>query len=126
MYEKELLIDAYRKMATIRAFETKAEYLVMHKLVPGPAHLYIGEEACGVGVCENLNDDDYIESTHRGQTLKSFYVTLPDGSHNVTIKALDDNVMIDQWVLDYALFRVLYHVLVEVTFVILRPGRGNA
>lgn len=66
MYEKELLIDAYRKMATIRAFETKAEYLVMHKLVPGPAHLYIGEEACGVGVCENLNDDDYIESTHRG------------------------------------------------------------
>ena len=66
MYEKKLLIDAYRKMATIRAFETKAEYLVMHKLVPGPAHLYIGEEACGVGVCENLNDDDYIESTHRG------------------------------------------------------------
>ena len=26
----------------------------------------------------------------RGQTLKSFYVTLPGGSHNVTIKALDD------------------------------------
>lgn len=66
MYEKKLLIDAYYKMATIRAFETKAEYLVLHKLVPGPAHLYIGEEACGVGVCENLNDDDYIESTHRG------------------------------------------------------------
>ena len=28
--------------------------------------MYIGEEACGVGVCENLNSDDYIESTHRG------------------------------------------------------------
>jgi pyruvate dehydrogenase E1 component alpha subunit len=34
--------------------------------MPGLAHLYIGEEAIAVGVCEALRSDDYITSTHRG------------------------------------------------------------
>src|SRR5688500_5872913 len=34
--------------------------------MPGLAHLYIGEEAIAVGVCEALKSDDYITSTHRG------------------------------------------------------------
>jgi len=34
--------------------------------MPGLAHLYIGEEAIAVGVCEALRRDDYITSTHRG------------------------------------------------------------
>src|SRR5262249_58975964 len=34
--------------------------------MPGLAHLYIGEEAVAVGVCEALQPDDYITSTHRG------------------------------------------------------------
>jgi transketolase N-terminal domain/subunit len=34
--------------------------------MPGLAHLYIGEEAVAVGVCEVLRRDDYITSTHRG------------------------------------------------------------
>ena len=34
--------------------------------MPGLAHLYIGEEAVAVGVCEALRTDDYITSTHRG------------------------------------------------------------
>src|ERR1043165_7083471 len=34
--------------------------------MPGLAHLYIGQEAVAVGVCEALRDDDYITSTHRG------------------------------------------------------------
>ncbi len=34
--------------------------------MPGLAHLYIGEEAVAVGVCEALNKEDYITSTHRG------------------------------------------------------------
>jgi pyruvate dehydrogenase E1 component alpha subunit len=34
--------------------------------MPGLAHLYIGEEAIAVGVCEALSQDDYITSTHRG------------------------------------------------------------
>ena len=36
-------------------------------LVPGLAHLYVGEEAAiAVGVCANLRRQDYITSTHRG------------------------------------------------------------
>src|SRR5881396_3892949 len=34
--------------------------------MPGLAHLYIGEEAVAVGVCQTLRRDDYITSTHRG------------------------------------------------------------
>jgi pyruvate dehydrogenase E1 component alpha subunit len=34
--------------------------------MPGLAHLYIGEEAVAVGVCEALTREDYITSTHRG------------------------------------------------------------
>ena len=34
--------------------------------MPGLAHLYIGEEAVAVGVCEALEQTDYITSTHRG------------------------------------------------------------
>lgn len=57
---------------------------------------------------EVYNSKDWQFDLWRGQTLKSFYVTLPGGSHNVTIKALDDNVMIDQWVLDYDVAREYY------------------
>jgi acetoin:2,6-dichlorophenolindophenol oxidoreductase subunit alpha len=34
--------------------------------MPGLAHLYVGEEAVAVGVCEALRTTDYITSTHRG------------------------------------------------------------
>ena len=57
---------------------------------------------------EIYNSKDWKFDLWRGQTLKSFYVTLPGGSHNVTIKALDDNVLIDQWVLDYDVDREYY------------------
>lgn len=65
-YDKSLLLEAYRKISLIRAYETKVEEIFLAGELPGFTHLYIGEEACGVGVCENLNKDDYIESTHRG------------------------------------------------------------
>jgi pyruvate dehydrogenase E1 component alpha subunit len=35
-------------------------------LLPGPVHLYIGQEATAVGVCSHLSDADWITSTHRG------------------------------------------------------------
>lgn len=66
MYDKDLLKDAYRKMSLIRAYESKVEEIFLAGELPGFTHLYIGEEASGVGVCENLTDKDYIESNHRG------------------------------------------------------------
>src|SRR5678809_1473603 len=59
-------LHVYRQMIAIRAFEERANDLYTRALMPGLAHLYIGEEAVAVGVCEALNRDDYITSTHRG------------------------------------------------------------
>src|SRR5512144_485066 len=38
----------------------------MKAIMPGLAHLYSGQEAVAVGVCEALRPQDYITSTHRG------------------------------------------------------------
>src|SRR6188472_2832070 len=62
----EKLVHMYRQMVAIRLFEERVNDLYTRALMPGLAHLYIGEEAIAVGVCEALNNDDYITSTHRG------------------------------------------------------------
>jgi acetoin:2,6-dichlorophenolindophenol oxidoreductase subunit alpha len=64
--EKEKWLHAYRQMVRIRLFEEQVNELYTRALMPGLAHLYSGEEAVAVGICEALNIDDYITSTHRG------------------------------------------------------------
>src|SRR5579862_5802023 len=63
---KEKLLRMYRQMVSIRLFEEQVNELYTCALMPGLAHLYIGEEAVAVGICEALRADDYITSTHRG------------------------------------------------------------
>jgi acetoin:2,6-dichlorophenolindophenol oxidoreductase subunit alpha len=63
---KEKLLNMYRRMTMIRLFEEQVNELYTRALMPGLAHLYIGEEAVAVGICEALRNDDYITSTHRG------------------------------------------------------------
>jgi acetoin:2,6-dichlorophenolindophenol oxidoreductase subunit alpha len=60
------VLHMYRQMLAIRLFEERVNELYTRALMPGLAHLYIGEEAVAVGVCEALRSDDYITSTHRG------------------------------------------------------------
>jgi pyruvate dehydrogenase E1 component alpha subunit len=62
----DLCLRMYRKMLSIRLFEVQVNELYTRALMPGLAHLYIGEEAVAVGVCETLQRTDYITSTHRG------------------------------------------------------------
>jgi pyruvate dehydrogenase E1 component alpha subunit len=62
----EMLMDHYRRMRTIRAFEDKLAELVMGGKLAGFLHLYAGEEAVAVGVCAHLDDGDAVASTHRG------------------------------------------------------------
>ena len=62
----DLWLRMYRQMLAIRIFETEVNDLYTRALMPGLAHLYIGEEAVAVGVCEALRQTDYITSTHRG------------------------------------------------------------
>lgn len=63
---KDVLLEMYEKMQKIRMFEDNAIKLFNQGLVRGPMHVYTGEEAVAVGACSNLNDADYITSTHRG------------------------------------------------------------
>ena len=62
----DLWLRMYRQMVSIRQFEMQVNDLYTRALMPGLAHLYIGEEAVAVGVCEALQPTDYITSTHRG------------------------------------------------------------
>src|ERR1041384_2178506 len=62
----ERWIHFYRQMLKIRLFEEQVNHLYLSAKMPGLAHLYIGQEAVAVGVCEALRRDDYITSTHRG------------------------------------------------------------
>jgi pyruvate dehydrogenase E1 component alpha subunit len=63
---KKTLLELYRKMVTVRQFETMAgEYFAAGK-IPGFIHLSIGQEASSVGVCSCLRQDDYVITTHRG------------------------------------------------------------
>ena len=64
--DNERWLSMYRQMLLIRLFEEQVNELYTSARMPGLAHLYIGEEAVAVGVCQALRRDDYITSTHRG------------------------------------------------------------
>ncbi len=64
--DREQWLHMYEQMFKIRAFEEQVNELYQSAKMPGLAHLYIGEEAIAVGVCEALKREDYITSTHRG------------------------------------------------------------
>ena len=57
---------------------------------------------------EIFNSKEWKFDHWRGQALKNFYVTLASGNHTIEIKALDDNVIIDQWVVDFDVDREYY------------------
>jgi len=68
---KSLLIDLYRKMVRIRAFEGKVTQLFLKGLVPGTIHLSTGQEAVAAGAAGCLRTSDRVMLTHRphGQAL---------------------------------------------------------
>jgi pyruvate dehydrogenase E1 component alpha subunit len=64
--DKKQFLQAYRTMRTIRDFEYRVSDEFSKGNIPGFLHLYAGQEAIATGMCMNLDDDDYIVSTHRG------------------------------------------------------------
>lgn len=56
----------YRAMRAIRRFEETAYDLYGQRVMLGPIHTSIGQEAVAVGVCDNLRADDLVVSNHRG------------------------------------------------------------
>ncbi len=63
---RDQLLRAYRQMKTIREFEERLHKEIMTGEIAGFTHLYSGQEAVAVGVCEHLDEKDFIVSTHRG------------------------------------------------------------
>lgn len=73
-----ILLDLYRTMCRIRAFEDAAETASKGGVaafgqaaggtaqVRGPLHLSTGQEGVPAGVCAHLKPADYLTSTHRG------------------------------------------------------------
>lgn len=59
-------IRMYRQMVRIRSFEDQANQLYLSAKMPGLTHMYSGQEAVAVGICEALTPEDRITSTHRG------------------------------------------------------------
>ncbi len=62
----EELVGLLEKMLVIREFETTVQKHFAEGEIPGFVHLYLGEEAVGVGACSALGEEDFITSTHRG------------------------------------------------------------
>ncbi|MBM3303080.1 MAG: thiamine pyrophosphate-dependent dehydrogenase E1 component subunit alpha [Deltaproteobacteria bacterium] len=60
------MVKLYYDMLRIRKVQLRIESLYHLDEMKTPIHLCIGQEAVAVGVCANLNQDDYIASTHRG------------------------------------------------------------
>jgi TPP-dependent pyruvate/acetoin dehydrogenase alpha subunit len=60
------LIEIYRTMWSIRAFEMKVVELYKRNMIRGSTHVCLGQEAIAAGVCAALRADDLITSTHRG------------------------------------------------------------
>jgi pyruvate dehydrogenase E1 component alpha subunit len=60
-------IHLFERMMLIRQCEAQLNDAFANNLFPGYIHSYIGQEACAVGVCEPLDDRDYVTSNHRGR-----------------------------------------------------------
>ena len=63
---RDALLRSYRQMKVIREFEERLHTEIMTGEIAGFTHLYCGQEAVAVGVCEHLDNVDKIISTHRG------------------------------------------------------------
>ncbi|TGV74959.1 dehydrogenase, partial [Mesorhizobium sp. M00.F.Ca.ET.158.01.1.1] len=64
--DRKILLDLFERMVLRRRFESIANIACRKGETPGFLHLYIGEEATGVGVCAHLRPTDWVTSTHRG------------------------------------------------------------
>ena len=62
----ERLVDFWRDMHRIRAFERAAIYQSSIGKIYGALHSYEGQESCAVAVCAALRQGDHVASTHRG------------------------------------------------------------
>jgi hypothetical protein len=66
-----------------------------------------------ISLKEKYRSDFWKKSVLRGQALKQTPVIVKAGKHTLRIKALDDHIIIDQWMLDFQKNRQFYVIPVE-------------
>ena len=71
------VLDLFRRMWLIRAFEEKASVLYAERQIAGLLHLSIGQEAIAVGACSLLHQDDYVFGGHRSHGHGELSVIIP-------------------------------------------------
>lgn len=64
-YSNLFIKKVYREMLRIRQFEKSLIDPILSKEIETPCHLCIGQEAVAVGICQDLNPDDYVFGNHR-------------------------------------------------------------
>ncbi len=69
--DRQTLVDLLRQMLLIRRFEEKSAESYSLGKIGGFCHLYIGQEAVGVGAISAVRRDDYVITSYRehGQAL---------------------------------------------------------
>ena len=65
-HDDQSLLDLYRGMATIRAFEEVVLEAFHARLVPGTTHVCIAQEAIKVGAMQAIDPEDLVLATYRG------------------------------------------------------------
>jgi pyruvate dehydrogenase E1 component subunit alpha len=67
--DKDQLVELYRQMLLIRRFEEKSAEAYVAGKIGGFCHLYIGQEAVGVGSISAIRKDDYVLASYREHGL---------------------------------------------------------
>lgn len=67
-----------------------------------------GSEPVTISLKEKFRSEFWKKSVLRGQALKDTSVTLKKGQHTLTIRALDEHIIIDQWMIDFKKGRKFY------------------
>lgn len=66
------------------------------------------EEPFVISLKEKYRSEFWKQSVLRGQALKKTPVRVKEGRHTLKIKALDDHIILDQWMLDFKPDRKFY------------------
>ena len=67
-----------------------------------------GGEETVYSLKEPFRSEGWKQNVLRGQAVRSMDIHLAKGSHTLTIRAIDDNIVADQWMIDYKTDRKFY------------------
>lgn len=69
-----------------------------------------GQQPTVISIKEPFRSENWKRNVMRGQAFRKIPVWVAYGSHTLTIEALDDNIIVDQWMIDYDKNRSFYMV----------------